>query len=82
MKKNKRATGEKLHVVWIVTEGNDPLVCGDGEFGVAINGVPYLYYKWPEPDPKTAEGVKFRPITKREFGEVIRREQLRPNDLR
>lgn len=70
-------------VYWIVTEGNDPDVCADGEFGVEVNGVPYLYYKWPDPNPSDGSvcpqtGVKFceikyRRIHKREFGEVIRR---------
>lgn len=59
-------------VQWIVTEGNDRDICGDGEFGVCVDGVAYLYYKWPEPEPCDPR-VKFRIITKREFGEVIRR---------
>lgn len=58
-------------VTWIVTEGNDPNVCSDGEFGVLVNGNAYLYYKYASPD--ASEGVKHRPIEKREFGEVIRR---------
>lgn len=64
-------------VFWIVTEGNDPDVCADGEFGVEVNGVPYLYYKWAKPDPDDGTGpgpkVQYRRIHKREFGEVIRR---------
>lgn len=70
-------------VVWIVTEGNDPDVCGDGEFGVEVNGIPYLYYKWPDATPSDGSTcpltgvqfakVKYRPIYKREFGDVIRR---------
>lgn len=59
-------------VEWIVTDGNDPAICADGEFGVSIDGVAYLYYKWPSPEPVSAD-VKFRVIHKREFGEVIRR---------
>jgi hypothetical protein len=59
-------------VRWIVTEGNDPDVCEDGEFGVLIDGVAYLYYKHPDPSP-CGPDVKYRVINKREFGEVIRR---------
>ena len=60
------------NVQWIVTEGNDPNICGDGEFGVLVDGIAYLYYKWPDPGPCDPQ-VKFRIIHKREFGEVIRR---------
>ena len=61
-----------LDVKWIVTEGNNEEICADGEFGVSINGIPFLYYKWPNPDPSSAD-VHFRPITKREFGETLMR---------
>ena len=59
-------------VKWIVTEGSDPNVCADGEFGVEVNGAAYLYYKHTEPGRSNSD-VKYRPIHKREFGEVIRR---------
>lgn len=59
-------------VFWVVTEGNDPNVMDDGELGVEIDGVAYFYYKWPDPSP-AAPQVKYRQISKREFGEVIRR---------
>lgn len=62
---------EPVDVTWIVTEGNDPNICADGEFGVLVNGKAYLYYKYASPG--VSEGVKYRPINKREFGEVIRR---------
>lgn len=56
-------------VFWIVSlpdrEGD-----GGGELGVMINGVPYFYYKWPEPQP-SMPGRGYRLMTKREFGETI-----------
>jgi hypothetical protein len=64
--------GPPHEVRWIITEGNDPEICDDGEFGVLINGVPYLYYKHPDPAP-CGPDVKYRVINKREFGEVIRK---------
>lgn len=64
--------GDGPAVHWIVTDGNDPNICGDGEFGVAIGGVAYLYYKHASPEP-CGDDVRWRVINKREFGEVIRR---------
>ena len=61
-----------MEIYWIVTEGNDPAICKDGEFGVCVNGVAYLYYKHSEPEPCGSD-VKWRKIYKREFGEVIMR---------
>lgn len=58
-------------VTWIVTDGNEPDVCANGEFGVLVDGRPYVYYKGPTQAP--SDKIKFRPINKREFGEVIRR---------
>ncbi len=58
-------------VTWIITDGNDPDICADGEFGVLVNGKAYLYYK--HTSPGVSEGVRYRPVNKREFGEVIRR---------
>ena len=65
--------GEKEEVAWIITDGNDPNVCGNGEFGVEVGGKAYLYYKWPTTGPTICD-VKYRRIEKREFGEVIRKE--------
>jgi len=62
---------ESDEVTWIVTDGNNPIICADGEFGVLVNGKAYLYYKHASPNPSV--GVKYRFINKREFGEVIRR---------
>jgi hypothetical protein len=63
-------------VKWIVTDGNDPDICDDGEFGVEVNGTPYLYYKYTEPGP--SPDAKYRPIAGREFGETIRRSAAPP----
>jgi len=60
-------------VQWIVSDGNEGF--GNGEFGVLVEGKPYFYYKWPTTKP--SEGVKYRAVEKREFGEVIRREVCR-----
>jgi len=57
-------------VFWIVSEGNDRDEAENGELGVEIDGVAFWYYKWPDASPGTA---KYRRISKREFGEVIRR---------
>ncbi len=59
-------------VKWIVTDGNDPNVCADGELGVEVNGAAYLYHKRSLTLACDSD-VKYRPINKREFGEVIRR---------
>jgi len=63
---------EKKTVYWVVTEGNDPDITDDGEFGVEVDGVAFFYYKWPDATP-ASPNVKYRRIDKREFGEVIRR---------
>ncbi len=70
-------------VFWIVSEGNDPAIMANGEFGVEVNGVPYFYYKDAEAMPcdgllcgvpeTNVTAVKYRRVHKREFGEVIAR---------
>ena len=42
---------------------------GSGELGFRIFGMNFWYYKWP--DPMLNQDRKWRPVTKREFGEVI-----------
>ena len=66
----EKKKGEKDSVTWIVTFGNDPEEYDNGEFGVLVNGIPYIYYK--DKDPIASPDVKFREIEKREFGEVIK----------
>lgn len=67
-----RLRAERAHVTWIVSEPDK----GDegGEFGVLVGDRAFFYYKWPDTEP--TEGAKYRPIHKREFGEVIRRGDL------
>lgn len=59
-------------VRWIVTDGNDPTDCANGEFGVEVNGKAYIYYKWPI---AYTSDVGYRQIHEREFGETIRVER-------
>ena len=62
-------------VKWIVTEGNDPELCADGEFGVEVGGKPYFYYKHSTTGPSSPD-LKYREIEKHEFGETINREKI------
>ena len=59
-------------VRWIITDGNDPNHCADGEFGVEVNGKAYIYYKYSD---ATTSDAAYRQIRKREFGETIRVER-------
>lgn len=59
-------------VTWIVTEGNDPEICGDGEFGVKIGEKIFLYYKDDHSTPSSAD-VSYRPVERYEFGTVIKK---------
>ncbi|MBD3404350.1 hypothetical protein GF420_15780 [candidate division GN15 bacterium] len=65
----KQAGGDKVY--FIVTDNNDENFCANGEFGVEVNGIPYIYYKDSEPIP-APDGIQYRRVEKREFGEVIR----------
>jgi len=55
-------------IEWIITEGNDPMLFGNGELGFRIGSQVFLYYKDHVPMPTQA---KWRPVHKREFGEII-----------
>ena len=58
----------KEHSRWIVSECEE---YGEGELGLQIGPMVFMYYKWPDPLIKFAKDMKFRPAEKREFGEVI-----------
>lgn len=59
-------------VEWVVTEGNNPDEYGNGELGFRVGSQVFLYHK--DSDPMLT-AAKWRPVNKREFGEVIRRKE-------
>jgi len=53
-----------LRVQWIINDMD--------EFGVRVLGINMYYYKWPTPILYDTNKPSWRPIYKREFGEIIR----------
>jgi hypothetical protein len=68
----REGCSEPDEIEFIVTERNDPDIVGNGELGVLVNGVSYVFYRG---GPMEVRDALYRKVGKREFGEVIRAPQ-------